>query len=295
MFFSSDIVGYSKLLVNQQTELLRLLNQVVRSTEQFRAAEEAGKLVTVPTGDGMALAFFTSPEMPVRCAMEIDRRLKETPQVRMRMGIHSGPVDVVRDVKDQINVAGAGINTAQRVMDCGDAGHILLSKRLADDLGQYEQWRPHLYDLGECEVKHGLKLEVVNFFDGEAGSPELPEKFKRKHEAHALESRAAVLRRRRLIIYASLGVILLSLLAVFALRWRLNAVPSEKSIAILPFKPLVAGITDPVLEMGMADTLITKLSGSTGMIVASLHSARMVADEDPREAGRKLGDRETGG
>ena len=284
-----DIVGYSKLLVNQQTELLRLLNQVVRSTEQYGAAEEADKLVTVPTGDGMALAFFTNPEMPVRCAMEIDRRLKETPQLSLRMGIHSGPVDVVRDVKDQINVAGAGINTAQRVMDCGDAGHILLSKRVADDLGQYEQWQPHLYDLGECEIKHGLKLQVVNFFDGQAGSPELPEKFKRKHEAHALESRAAVVRRRRLIIYASLGIIALALLAVFALRWRSGAVPSEKSIAILPFRPLVAGITDPVLEMGMADTLITKLSGSSGMIVASLHSARMVADEDSREAGRKLG------
>jgi TolB-like protein/Tfp pilus assembly protein PilF len=284
-----DIVGYSKLLVNQQTELLRLLNEIVRGSEQYRAANEAGKLVTIPTGDGMALAFFTGPEMPVRCAIEMDRRLKEWQQLSVRMGIHSGPVDVVRDVKDQINVAGAGINMAQRVMDCGDAGHILLSKRVADDLGQYEQWQPHLYDLGVCEVKHGVKVEVVNFFDGDAGNPELPEKFKRKHEAHALESRAAVLRRRRLIIYASLGAILFSLAALFALRWRLNAAPSEKSIAILPFKPLIAGITDPVLEMGMADTLITKLSASTGMVVASLHSVIAVADEDPVKAGRKLG------
>ena len=284
-----DVVGYTKLPVNRQSELLRLLNQVIRDTQQFRTAEAGDKLVRLPTGDGMALAFFTSPDAPVRCAMEIGRRVKEFPQLQVRMGVHSGPVDVVHDVNDRTNVTGAGINTAQRVMDCGDAGHILLSKRVADDLGQYEQWQPHLYDLGECEVKHGVKLELVNFFDGEAGSPELPEKFRRKHEAHALESRAALLRRRRLIIYASLGVILLGLLAVFALRWRLNAVPSEKSIAILPFKPLVAGITDPVLEMGMADTLITKLSGSTGMVVASLHSARMVADEDPLVAGRKLG------
>jgi TolB-like protein/Flp pilus assembly protein TadD len=284
-----DIVGYSKLPVNRQSELLRLLNQVVRESQQFRSAEAEEKLVRLPTGDGMALAFFTSPDAPVSCAMEVARRLKEFPQLQVRMGVHSGPVDVVHDVNDRTNVTGAGMNTAQRVMDCADAGHILLSKRLADDLGQYEQWQPYLYDLGECEVKHGLKLELVNLFDGEAGSPELPEKLKRKHEAHALESRAALRRRRRLIIFASLGLILLVLSVVFALRWRLEVVPSEKSIAILPFKPLVAGITDPVLEMGMADTLITKLSGSTGMVVASLHSARMLADQDPREAGRKLG------
>lgn len=285
----ADIVGYSKLLVNQQSDLLRLLNEVVRNTEQFREAEAADKLVRLPTGDGMALVFFSSPDAPVRCAMEIARRLKEFPQLKVRMGIHSGPVDVVRDVNDRTNVTGAGINTAQRVMDCADAGHILLSKRVADDLGQYEQWQAHLYDLGECEVKHGLNLDLVNFFDGEAGSPELPEKFKRKHEAHALESRAAQLRRRRRIAYGSLGLVLLALLAVLAFRWRTQAVPSERSIAILPFKPLVAGMTDPVLEMGMADTLITKLSGSKGMIVASLQSTRMVPAEDPREIGRKLG------
>src|SRR3954471_3337714 len=229
-----DVVGYSKLPVNRQSELLRLLNQVVRDTQQFRSAEAADKLVRLPTGDGMALAFFTSPDAPVRCAMEVSRRLKKFPQLQVRMGVHSGPVDVVHDVNDRRNVTGAGMNTAQRVMDCADAGHILLSKRLADDLGQYEQWQPYLYDLGECEVKHGVKLELVNFCDGEAGSAELPEKFKRKHEAHALESRAARLRRRRLIIYASLGLILLVLSVVFALRWRLHVAPSEKSIAIMP-------------------------------------------------------------
>jgi TolB-like protein/class 3 adenylate cyclase/Flp pilus assembly protein TadD len=285
-----DIVGYTKLAVNRQTELLQLLNDIVRETPQFRAAEAADKLVRLPTGDGMALAFFTSPDAPVRCAMEIGRRLKELPQLNVRMGVHSGPVDVVHDVNDRTNITGAGINMAQRVMDCGDAGHILLSKRVADDLGQYEHWQPQLYDLGECEVKHGATIEVVNFFDGEAGSPELPEKFKRKHEAHALESRAAVLRRRRRFLLASLGVLLLGLIiAGVVTRWRSKPVAEHKTIAILPFKPLVATASDPVLEVGMADTLITKLSGKGGIIVTSLTSAQAFAGSDPVTAGRKLG------
>lgn len=285
-----DIVGYSKLLVNQQTDLLKLLNDIVRGTEQFRAAEAADKLVRLPTGDGMALAFFTSPDAPVRCAMEIGRKLKEYPQLNVRMGVHSGPVDVMHDVNDRINITGAGINMAQRVMECADAGHILLSKRVADDLGQYEQWQAHLYDLGECEVKHGLKLEIVNLFDGEAGNPELPEKFKRKHEAHALESRAALLRRRRKLAYASLGILLVGLIiAGLLMRWRAPTSAEEKSIAILPFKALVAASGDPVLEIGMADTLITKLSGKGGIIVSSLFSVRSLIDSDPVRAGRKLG------
>ncbi|MDQ6913635.1 MAG: adenylate/guanylate cyclase domain-containing protein, partial [Verrucomicrobiota bacterium] len=189
-----DIVGYSKLLINQQSELLRQLNEVVRGSEQFRSAEQSDTLVRLPTGDGMALAFFSSPDAPVRCAMEIAQKLKEYPQLAVRMGIHSGPVDSVRDVNDRSNVAGAGINMAQRVMDCGDAGHILLSKRVADDLAQYERWQPYLYDLGACEVKHGVKIEVVSLYTGEIGNQELPQKLKQKKQEHAaLESRAAIL------------------------------------------------------------------------------------------------------
>ena len=145
-----DVVGYSKLLVNEQRELLQQLSQIVRNTEQVRIAEAADKLIRIPAGDGMALVFFNSPEAPVRCAMEISKKLKEHPRLQLRMGIHSGPVNRVRDVNDQTNVAGAGINTAQRVMDCGDAGHILLSRHIAEDLGHYRQWQPHLHDLGEC-------------------------------------------------------------------------------------------------------------------------------------------------
>jgi class 3 adenylate cyclase len=174
-----DVVGYSKLLVNEQIELLQELNRIVRSTECFRAAERSGKLTRVPTGDGMALLFFRSPEEPVRCALEISRTLKDHPHIQVRMGVHSGPVSQVTDVNDRTNIAGAGINIAQRVMDCGDAGHILLSKHLADDLAEHRHWRPHLHDLGECEVKYGLRLHLFNFYKDDLGNPHLPEKLKR--------------------------------------------------------------------------------------------------------------------
>jgi len=148
-----DIVGYSKLLINEQRSLLDTLNQIVRKTDEFRNAEAAGRLLKIPTGDGMALVFYKSPEEPVECALEISRALKEHPELRLRMGAHSGPVSGVVDVNERTNVAGAGINVAQRIMDCGDAGHILLSKHIAEDLEQYGHWQPHLHDLGECEVK----------------------------------------------------------------------------------------------------------------------------------------------
>src|SRR3954466_4295593 len=167
----SDIVGYSKKPIDRQSELLKELNQVVRATDQFRAAEAAGKLVRLPTGDGMALAFFTSVDAPVRCALEIAEALKSRPKIKLRMGVDSGPVDLITDVNDRPNVAGAGINMAQRVMDCGDAGHILLSRRVAGDLGQYSRWQPHLQDLGEAEVKHGVKVELVNLFTDSVGNP----------------------------------------------------------------------------------------------------------------------------
>ena len=174
-----DVVGYSKLLVNEQIELLQELNRIVRSTECFRAAETSGKLIRVPTGDGMALLFFRSPEEPAQCALEISEALKGHPHIQVRMGVHSGPVNQVTDVNDKTNIAGAGINVAQRVMDCGDAGHILLSKHLADDLAEYRHWRPHLHDLGECEVKYGLRLHLVNLYKDDLGNPHLPEKLKR--------------------------------------------------------------------------------------------------------------------
>src|SRR6476659_8725062 len=177
-----DIVGYSKLLINEQHEFLQELNQIVRTTEAFRAAEAAGKLIRLPTGDGMALAFATTPDAPVQCALEISNALKSNPELRVRMGIHSGPVSGLVDVNDRSNVAGAGINLAQRVMDCGDAGHILLSRHIAEDLEQYRQWQPHLHDLGECEVKHGARVHAFNLYTDGIGNPEVPEKFRQAKE-----------------------------------------------------------------------------------------------------------------
>src|SRR6266403_4642686 len=171
-----DVVGYSKLLVNEQRDIIQQLNQVVRNTGQFQTSEANGKLISIPSGDGMALVFFQSLEEPVQCALEISRLLKNYPSLRLRMGVHSGPVDQIKDVNDRLNVAGAGINIAQRVMDCGDAGHILVSKRVAEDLAEYEEWRPFLHDLGTCEVKHGVKLPVVNLYSDEVGRRELPTK-----------------------------------------------------------------------------------------------------------------------
>ena len=173
-----DIVGYSKLLINQQRALLDTLNMIVRATDEFRTGDAGGRLIKIPTGDGMALVFYDSPETPVECALEISRALKEHPELRLRMGVHSGPVSGVIDVNEQSNVAGAGINVAQRVMDCGDAGHILLSKHVAEYLEEYEHWQPHLHDLGEIEVKHGVRVSIVNLYNEELGNPEMPEKFK---------------------------------------------------------------------------------------------------------------------
>jgi TolB-like protein/class 3 adenylate cyclase/Tfp pilus assembly protein PilF len=173
-----DVVGYSKLLVNEQIEVLQKLNQIVRATERFRAAEASDKLIRVPTGDGMALLFFRSPEEPVRCALEISRALQGQSQIQVRMGVHSGPVNRVPDVNDKTNVAGSGINVAQRVLDCGDAGHILLSAHIAEDLAQYQHWQRYLHDLGECEVKHGRRLHLFNLYKDNVGNPQVPEKLK---------------------------------------------------------------------------------------------------------------------
>src|SRR6266436_2501333 len=170
-----DIVGYSKLLITEQSELLQKLKEIVWGTEQFRLAQAEGKLLRLPTGDGGALVFRNNPEAPALCAMEISKELKNHPELHVRMGIHSGPVNEITDLNEQANIAGAGINIAQRVMDCGDAGHILLSKRVADDLEQYGRWRSLLHELGECEVKHGARLSVVNLYTDNSGNPELPQ------------------------------------------------------------------------------------------------------------------------
>ena len=201
-----DIVGYSKLSINDQRVAIDELTQAVRTSEQFQNAEAGARLIKIPTGDGMALVFYKSPEEPVECALEINRALKEHPRIQLRMGVHSGPVSGVIDVNGHANLAGAGLNTAQRVMDCADAGHILLSRHVAEDLEGYEQWRPLLHDLGFCEVKHGVKLQVVNLCTDEAGNRALPAKLR------AQRQRAA---RKRWILLAASLVVLAAVIAAF--------------------------------------------------------------------------------
>src|SRR5438067_5213015 len=202
-----DIVGYSKLLHNEQSEVLRELNEIVRNTEQFRAADAAGALLRLPTGDGIVLIFRNSPEAPAQCALEIAEALKSRPRFQLRMGIHSGPVNEVTDVNERANIAGAGINIAQRVMDCGDAGHILLSKRVAEDLEHHERWRPHLHELGEVMVKHGVSVRVVNVVTEDRGNPQVPGKIQHKREARAILARRTRARVRNGIVFASLVAI----------------------------------------------------------------------------------------
>jgi adenylate cyclase len=261
-----DIVAYSKLLITEQSELLRKLTAAVVETEQFRMADAEHKLVRLPTGDGMALVFRDHPEAPARCALELSMGLKSTPELRVRMGIHSGPVNEVVDVNGRTNITGAGINIAQRVMDCGDAGHILLSKRVADDLEQYPQWREHLHDLGQAEVKHGVKIDVVNFYNDEAGNPELPQKLKQAREQTALADRLALTRRRKPIL---LGAALLLAMALAIAFWtffhsssrRISALPiSDKSIAVLPLENLSEEKENAFFADGIQEELLSNLA-----------------------------------
>ncbi|PYK63594.1 MAG: hypothetical protein DME50_17275, partial [Verrucomicrobia bacterium] len=247
-----DVVGYSKLLVNEEIKFLQELNQIVRSSECFRAAETTGKLIRVPAGDGMALLFFHSPEEPVRCALEISKALQDHPHIQVRMGIHSGPVNRVKDVNDKTTLAGAGINVAQRVLDCGDAGHILLSGHIAEDLAQYRHWQSYLHNLGECEVKHGLRLHLFNLHKDGLGNPQVPKKLRRRR----WKQRAAPVRpvspswSPKFLLTVALVVSAVALaisVSIFLRRGSPNIarVPAkgsvavsipEKSIAVLPFE-----------------------------------------------------------
>ena len=302
-----DIVGYSKLLIDEQRDYLHTLNEVVRRTDSFRAADAAGKLTRLPTGDGMALVFATTPDAPVSCAMEISNALRSHPELRVRMGIHSGPVSGITDVNDRSNVAGAGINLAQRVMDCGDAGHILLSKHVADDLEQYRQWRSHLHDLGECEVKHDVRVHVVNLYTDELGNPEVPEKFQQAKATQTAPPTAAPVakpaRRSRGLIAALIIVAALAAAAGFYISHigPLDAPPSasapaavaipEKSIAVLPFENLSDDKANAYFADGIQDEILTRLSKIADLKVISRTSTQHYksAPENLPEIARQLG------
>src|ERR1700751_3209086 len=232
-----DIVRFSTLLINQQSEQLETLKKIVRGTDQFRTAEAEAKLLRLPTGDGGALVFRNSPEAPVLCTLEIAKALKGHPELHVRMGIHSGPVNEIADLNEQANMAGAGINIAQRVMDCGDAGHILISKHAAEDLEQYDQWQPYLHDLGDCEIKHSERVHIVNFYNDQVGNSALPEKLAGKRDRRATGSaapRSGICIRHWIIgILAGTAVVLVALLMISKIRHGDNAASlasiSEKS------------------------------------------------------------------
>jgi TolB-like protein/Tfp pilus assembly protein PilF len=306
-----DVVGYSKLLVNEQIELLQELNQIVRNTECFRAAETKGKLIRVSTGDGMALLFFHSPEEPVRCALEISKALQEYPHIQLRMGVHSGPVNQVTDVNDKTNIAGAGINVAQRVMDCGDAGHILLSGHIAEDLTQYRQWQPYLHDLGECEVKHGLRLHLVNLYKDNLGNPHLPDKLKRRRRwkrTSAVSVRPVItLRWPKYVLTAVLLLSAVALAISLSVFYRRSSpavagsssgkaaaggVPiAEKSIAVLPFENRSEEKANAYFAEGIQDEILTRLSKIADLKVISRTSTQHYksAPENLPEIAKQLG------
>jgi len=299
-----DVVGYSKLLVNEQIEFLQQLNQIVRSTESFRTAETSGRLIRVPTGDGMALIFFRSPEEPARCALEISQALKSHPHIQLRMGVHSGPVNQTTDVNDRSNVAGAGINVAQRVMDCGDAGHILLSKHLADDLAHYRHWQPYLHDLGECEVKHGLRLHIVNLYKEGLGNPAVPEKLRRgkrwKQAASVTIRPVSGPRWPKSLLIITLLLSALALAISFSIFLRRGAITQatspatfvpEKSIAVLPFENRSEDKANAYFADGIQDEILTRLSKIADLKVISRTSTQHYksAPENLREIARQLG------
>ena len=272
-----DIVGYSKLLINKQSEQIQTLREIVRGTEQFRLAEAEGTLVRLPTGDGGALVFRTSPEAPTRCALEISKELKKHPELRVRMGIHSGPVNAVTDLNEQSNIAGAGINIAQRIMDCGDAGHILLSKHVAEDLEHYPRWQPCLHDLGECEVKHGVRVSVVNLYTDDAGNAALPTRLAAQNRPPAKGKQSTGF---RTLLVAAMILIGLGVPAIIFAPAILKSLRSstisdkaasssipEKSIAVLPFVNLSADKNDEYLSDGMTEELLNVLTKVKGLRV----------------------------
>jgi len=307
-----DVVGYSKLLVNEQIELLHKLNQTVRSTECFRAAEASGKLIRMPTGDGMALLFFHSPEEPARCALEISKALRDHPSIRLRMGVHSGPVNRVTDVNDKTNIAGSGINVAQRVMDCGDAGHILLSRHVADDLSEYRHWQPYLHDLGECEVKHGLRLHVFNLYKDDLGNPQVPDKLRRRKrwkQAPTVHPISAPRSPKFALIVALLVAAIALVISSLIFFHRASAPPitsatpgatassapapiPEKSIAVLPFENLSGEKENAYFADGVQDEILTGLAKVADLKVISRTSTmqyKVGAERNLREIAKALG------
>jgi serine/threonine protein kinase/TolB-like protein/Tfp pilus assembly protein PilF len=281
-----DIVGYSQLSINEQHAAIAQLTQIVRSTEQFRKADAAERLIKLATGDGMALVFYTSPDAPVRCAVEISHAVKQHPRLRIRMGIHSGPVTSVTDVTGRKNLAGAGLNLAQRIMDCGDAGHILVSKHAAEDLSEFEQWRPLLHDLGACAVKHGLTIQVVNLWGDDVGNPQTPSKLRAQKEQS---------RRRQWMLLGGAATSLALATAIFMV-WHGARKPAasvmDRSIAVLPFENLSDNKENAYFAGGVQEEILNDLAKVADLKVISRASVLIYkpgSARNLREIGEQLG------
>src|SRR6516164_9779431 len=265
-----DVVGFSKLLADEQKELVQERNRIVRETEQFREAQAEGRLTRLPTGDGMLLVFTNNPEAPVECALEISKALHNHPKLKVRMGIHSGPVNPVADVNDQSNLLGAGINVAQRVMSCGDAGHILLSKNFAEHLQHYAHWRSNLHDVGEVTSKHGLKVPLVNLYTDQLGNSALPAKLKRARTAFRLKSAAVA----ALLLIMALGAGFWMLRRSEERSTNAIALIPEKSVAVLPFENLSEDKANAYFADGIQEEILTRLSKIAELKVISRTSTR---------------------
>ena len=310
-----DIVGYTKLLLAEQSNQMQTLREIVRGTEQFKKAEAEGKLLRLPTGDGGALVFRNSLEAPVLCALEIIKALKSHPELKVRMGIHSGPVNEITDLNEQANIAGVGINLAQRIMDCGDAGHILLSKRVGDDLEQYPQWRSHLADLGECEVKHGTRVSVVNLYTDDAGNRQRPHRFRTveagPNRTSGVPAAAPRTKGRNFVAGALIAAVLI--IAAGFLVFQVverdrrarrsdeqtlhNGRPSgpslpisEKSIAILPFDNLSRDPENAYFVEGIQDEILTRLAKIADLkVIARSSTQRFQNKGDLPQIAQQLG------
>ena len=293
-----DIVRFSTLLINQQSEQLETLKKIVRGTDQFRTAEAEGKLLRLPTGDGGALVFRNSPEAPVLCAIEITKALKSHPEIGVRMGIHSGPVNEIADINEQANIAGAGINIAQRVMDCGDTGHILLSRHVSEDFEHYPRWQPYLHPLGDFEVKHGQVISVVNFYNHDVGNPVVPAKLG-KNASTGTTATAVKSWRPYLIAAMAIGAIIVAAAIVLLFKFGRNEIGGatslasipEKSIAVLPFQNLSDDKSNAYFTDGIQDEILTRLSKIAALKVISRTSTQKYKSEPEnlREVGQQLG------
>ena len=291
--------------MEEQVQLIRELTEIVRATQCFRNAARNGKLIRVPTGDGMALAFLSSPEEPVRCALEISTALQQCPGIQLRMGIHSGPVNRIVDVNEKTNIAGSGINVAQRVLDCADAGHILLSAHIAEDLAQVGHWRAYLHDLGVCEVKHGLRLHVFNLYKDGLGNPEIPDKLRKRKRKHGFDVTLrpiAAPRLPKLALVASLGSAVALLIGSLVLFYRTplssimapanwakagaSAAIPEKSIAVLPFENLSGQQENVYFADGVQDEILTGLSKVADLKVISRTSTLQIQEHCQSQSAR---------